>query len=401
VQKKILIITECFYPEEFKINDVALSWKEKGYSVGVLTLFPTYPLGKIYPGYKNKLYSKTLWRGINIYRVRAVLGYKNSKIKKILKYLNFAILGSITSIFIGKRYDYVLGFNMSALTSMLPAILIRKFYKKPTTFWALDLWPDSVYAYGFKKTKPFSYLLDKFISFSYSAIDNIAISSRGFESRLRPYVKGSPVFNYLPQWADDLNMDLNPAKFGHDNKIQFTFAGNIGKFQNLDTIIKAFGSLSYEYQERSQFNIIGDGSHVDALKLLADNNPNIIFYGKQPRVSMASYYKASDFLIISLVDNPIFSATVPAKTQTYISAKRPILAIINGETADLIRDNNLGICADPSDIDNIIAILKKCIDMSASERRNFVGLNDYLLSTVFNKTTIIRRLLDLTIGKEI
>ena len=147
--KKILIVTECFYPEEFKINDVALSWKDKGYDVDVLTLTPTYPLGKVFPGYKNGFFRKDEYQGVNIFRLRAVTGYRDSAIKKIFKYINFMIFGSIAAIFIGRKYDYVFGFNMSALTGMLPAVLIRKLYKKPTMFWVQDVWPDSVYAYGF------------------------------------------------------------------------------------------------------------------------------------------------------------------------------------------------------------------------------------------------------------
>jgi len=148
VPKKILIVTECFYPEEFKINDVALSWKGKGYDVDVLTLAPTYPLGKVFLGYKNSFFRKDEYQGINIFRVRAVTGYRDSAIKKIFKYINFMIFGSIAAIFIGRKYDYVFGFNMSALTGMLPAVLIRKLYKKPTMFWVQDVWPDSVYAFG-------------------------------------------------------------------------------------------------------------------------------------------------------------------------------------------------------------------------------------------------------------
>ena len=149
--KKILIVTECFYPEEFKINDVALSWKDKGYDVDVLTLAPTYPLGKVFPSYKNGFFRKDEYQGINIFRLHAVTGYRDSVVKKILKYINFMIFGSIAAIFIGRKYDYVFGFNMSALTGMLPAVVIRKLYKKPLTFWTQDVWPDSVYAYGFKK----------------------------------------------------------------------------------------------------------------------------------------------------------------------------------------------------------------------------------------------------------
>jgi len=400
VPKKILIVTECFYPEEFKINDVALLWKDKGYDVDVLTLVPTYPLGKVYPGYKNKIYSKDEWQGVNVYRVHATSGYKDSTFKKILKYVNFMILGSIVSLFIGKKYDYVFGFNMSALTGMLPAVLMGKLYKKPVTFWALDIWPDSVYAYGFKKTKALSYFLDKFVKFMYCNVDNIALSSKGFESRLRPYTRSDLTFNYLPQWADDLDMSKELADLGANDKIQFTFAGNVGKMQNLENIINAFCLLSSEYQEKSRLNIIGDGSNLDNLKLLANNNPNIIFHGKKPRSDMASYYKASDFLIISLIDEPIFSVTVPAKTQTYIAAKKPILAIINGDTASIIQDNNLGLCADPSNIDTIATLLQRCIDMGQTERQSFTKENDRLLATIFNKDKTIDRLLEIVISKD-
>ena len=397
---KILIVTECFYPEEFKINDVALSWKDKGYDVDVLTLVPTYPLGKIYPGYKNKIYSKDEWQGVNVYRVHATVGYKNSALKKILKYLNFMILGSIVSLFIGKKYDYVFGFNMSSLTGMLPAVLIRKLYRTAVTFWALDIWPDSVYAYGFKKTKVLSYFLDKFVKYMYRNVDNIALSSKGFESKLKPYVRSNLTFNYLPQWADDLDMSLDPVDLSTNDKIQFTFAGNVGKLQNLENIINAFCLLSKEYQEKSQLNIIGDGSNLNNLKLFTDNNLNIVFHGKKPRSYMASYYKASDFLIISLIDRPIFSVTVPAKTQTYIAAKKPILAIINGDTSDIVRDNNLGLYADPLKIDAISALFQRCVDMSDKERHSFTNENDRLLATIFNKEKTIVKLLKLVTSKD-
>ena len=399
--KKILIVTECFYPEEFKINDVALSWKGKGYDVDVLTLTPTYPLGKIFPGYKNGFFRKNKYQGINIFRLYAVTGYRDSVIKKILKYINLMVFGSVAAIFIGKKYDYVFGFNMSALTSMLPAVVIRKLYKKPTLLWVQDVWPDSVYAYGFKKTRVLSIVLDIFVRFMYRNIDAIAVSGKGFESKLAPYIKKDLTYHYLPNWADDL--DENLASVGLEKAkglTHFTFAGNIGKVQNLENIINAFCFLSSEYQEKSQLNIIGDGSNLDNLKLLANNNPNIVFHGKKPRSDMASYYKASDFLIISLIDKPIFSVTVPAKTQTYIAAKKPILAIINGDTASIIQVNNLGLYADPSKIDAISTLFQRCVDMSQIERKKFTDENDRLLATIFNKEKTIDRLLKLVTNKD-
>jgi len=401
MSKKILIVTECFYPEEFKINDVALSWKDKGYDVDILTLVPTYPLGKVFPGYKNGFFRKDEHQGINIFRVRAITGYRDSVIKKILKYINFMIFGSIAAIFIGRKYDYVFGFNMGALTGMLPAILIRKLYKKPTMFWVQDVWPDSVYAYGFKQTKMLSTVLDIFVRFMHRNIDAIAVSGKGFESKLAPYIEKDLIFHYLPNWADDLDNNLTSKNLGKSKEAtHFTFAGNIGKVQNLENIINAFCLLSNEYQEKSQLNIIGDGSNLDNLKLLANNNPNIVFHGKKPRSDMASYYKASDFLIISLIDKPIFSVTVPAKTQTYIAAKKPILAIINGDTASIIQDNNLGLYADPSKIDAISTLFQRCVDMSQTERKKFTDENDRLLATIFNKEKTIDKLLKLVTNKD-
>ncbi len=392
--KKILIVSECFYPEEFKINDVALSWKDMGYDIDVLTLVPTYPAGKVYPGYKNRFFFyKETYQDINIIRIRAVTGYKFSLIKKCLRYINFMFVGSIIAIFTGKKYDYVFGWNGGALTDMLPAVFIHKLYKKPTMFWVQDVWPDSVYAYGFKKTKILSIPLDIFVKFIYRNCSVLAISSKGFKSKLEPYTKKNIDFYYAPNWADDLNMDMDAAYLSKEPKIHLTFAGNIGKVQNLENIINAFNLLSEEYQKKSQLNIIGDGSNLHDLKLLAKNSINIIFHGKKPRSKMASYYKASDFLIISLIDKPIFSVTVPAKTQTYIAAKKPILAIINGDVAKIVNDNDLGVCSCPSDINIIKNAYERCIDMSEKEKSKFTANNANLLETTFNKDSIISKLL--------
>jgi len=392
VPKKILIVTECFYPEEFKINDVALSWKNKGYDVDVLTLAPTYPLGKVFPNYKNGFFRKDEYQGINIFRLHAITDYRDSVVKKILKYINFMIFGSIAAIFIGRRYDYVFGFNLGPLTDMLPAVVIHKLYKKPTMFWVQDVWPDSVYAYGFKKTKIPSTLLDAFVKFMHHNITAIAISSKGFESKLEPYIKKGLKFNYAPNWADDLDMDMSPIILSKTQKVHFTFAGNIGKVQNLENIINAFLLLSDECQKKAQLNIVGDGSNLVNLKKISNDSSNIIFHGKQKRENMAKFYKASDFLIVSLIDKPIFSVTVPAKTQTYIAAKKPILAIINGDVADIVNDNNLGVCADPSNEDLIKEAFERCIDMPENEKSKFIINNTKLLETTFNKDSIINNL---------
>ena len=395
--KKILIVTECFYPEEFKINDVALEWKKKGYDVDVLTMVPTYPESKTFNGFKNKWYQKNVWNGITIYRVKAVTGYRSSLFKKLLKYFSFMITGSIAALFIGKKYDHVFGFNMSALTGMIPAIMIRKFYKTPVTFWTQDLWPDSVYAYGFKKTKLLSFCLNKFVKFIYHNIDSIAISGKGFESKLKEYSKGDLKFHYLPNWADDLDMSMPAKELGDKNKTHFTFAGNVGKVQNLENIIKAYLSLNSTYQSMSQLNIIGDGSALEELKEIAKGNNNIVFHGRKARSDMAMYYKSSDFLIVSLIDKPIFSVTVPAKTQTYIAAQKPLLGIINGDASEIIKDYNLGYVAYPNNLNEIQEIFIKAINTTDTEISEFTVNSEKLTNTIFNKKNIIDSLENLTL----
>ena len=397
-KSSILIVTEVFFPEDFNINDVALSWKNKGYDVDVLTLAPTYPLGKVFSGYKNSFFRKDEYQGINIFRLRAITGYRNSAIKKILKYINFMVFGSIAAIFIGRKYDYVFGFNVGSLTDMLPAVVIRKLYKKPTMLWVQDVWPDSVYAYGFKKTKVLSVFINAFVKFIHHNITAIAISSKGFEPKLEPYIKKGLKFGYAPNWASDLDMNMPSAVLNKVQKVHFTFAGNIGKVQNLENIVNAFQLLSKDHQGQAQLNIIGDGSNLDNIKLLSKNCSNIVFFGKKPRDEMASFYKSSNFLIVSLVDKPIFSSTVPGKLQTYIAAKKPILAIINGETVDIVNDNNLGISVGPSNVGLIKEAFEKCIDMPENEKSKFIINNTKLLETTFNKDSIINNLTSQLVG---
>jgi glycosyltransferase involved in cell wall biosynthesis len=389
---RILIVTEVFYPEEFNINDIALSWKDKGYNVDVLTMTPTYPESVVFNGYKNKFFSRDVYQGINIFRMFAVTGYKNSLVKKLLRYICFMVFGSITAILIGKKYSHVFGFNLGSLTDMVPVIVIGKLYKKRTMLWVQDVWPDSVYAYGFKKTKILSFFLDKFVRLLFHNIDRIGVSAKGFKSKLKPYIKNNLDLNYIPNWANYLDMNLKPIIFSPTKKTNFTFAGNVGKAQNLENIIKAFCLLPDEYQNKSQFNIIGEGSHLIFLKKLSKNNPHIVFHGKQMRKDMGKYYKSSDFLIVSLSDAPIFSVTIPGKFQTCIAVKKPILAIINGEVADIVENNKLGISVKPSNINAIKRIFIKCIDMPQQDKNKFTINNEKLIEKEFNKNIIIKKI---------
>ncbi|NVJ54196.1 MAG: glycosyltransferase family 4 protein [Campylobacteraceae bacterium] len=395
--EKILIVTEYFYPEEFKINEVAQEWKKKGYDVDILTQNPTYPHGKIFKNYKNKWFTKESYNGMNIYKVKAVTGYKTSLFKKLLKYFSFMILGSIVSLKIGKRYDCVFGFDVGALTGMIPAVILKQFYKKPVTLWIQDIWPDSVYAYGFKRTKILEFFLNAFVRYVYRYTSNFAISAKGFKKKVLPYLDDEKEILYAPNWADYLKKDLEKFSFSNDDKIHFTFAGNIGTVQNLDNVIDVFGRLDDEFLNKLQLNIIGDGSHLVKLKNTVNENDlkNVVFWGRKPREEIYKYLEASDFLIVSLINKEIFSLTVPAKTQTYIATGKPIIAIINGEAAEIIKENELGLVCKPDSIEEIKSTFTDAINSSDEERNKYMKNSEFLTNTVFKKEIIIDNLLEL------
>ena len=397
MKKKVLIVSEVFYPEEFKINELAIDWKNKGYDVDILTMVPSYPSSNIFDGYENRWYQKELWNGMNIYRVKAVTGYKNSLFKKLLKYFAFMIMGSFLSIKIGKKYDYIFGFQVGPLTAMVPAIILKQFYKKPVTLWIQDIWPDSVYAYGFKKTKILEFFLNSFVRYVYKNTSSFGISAKGFEKKIIPFLSENKEIFYAPNWADYLDKDLERIRFSHDDKIHFTFAGNIGSVQNLENIIESFGKIDDKYLEKAQLNIIGDGSHLEKLQNIVKENSfkNIIFWGRKPRGEIYKYLSASNFLIVSLIDKEIFSLTVPAKTQTYIATGKPIIAIIKGEAADIIRENELGLVCNPDSLEEIKSVFIEAIEMSYEKSKKYIKNSELLTNTIFKKELILDNLLEL------
>ena len=403
MKKRILIVTEYFYPEEFKINDIALGWRDRGYVVDILTLNPTYPYGSIFENYQNSWYTKDNYNEMTVYRLKSVTGYKKSLFKKLLKYFSFMFLGTLVSLKIGKKYDYVFGFDIGALTGMLPAVILKKFYNKRVVLWVQDIWPDSVYAYGFKKSKLLAFFLNSFVKFIYRHTDAFAITGQGFKERILPYIKNNQEICYIPNWADDLDKSLEPFVFSEDNKRHFTFAGNIGKMQNLDNVIGAFGNLPQSYLNRVQLNIIGDGTELENLKEKVAHHQlqNIMFWGRKPREEMNRYFQASDFLIVSLLDEPIFSLTIPAKVQTYIASNKPILAILKGDTIKIVEKYHLGYSAEPNNLKEIEEMFKKAIDTPDKKLSAFTHNCEELTENLFNRENIIEDALSLLIGKSI
>ncbi|MBC8198440.1 MAG: glycosyltransferase family 4 protein [Desulfobacteraceae bacterium] len=389
----VLIITERFHPEEFGINDLAQAWQAKGYEVAVLTQTPSYPFDKVYEGYRNKLFQAEKWKGIKIYRVLSLMGYKKGVILKVLNYLCFAFFASLVAMFTGRKYNSVFVYHIGPLTQTIPAILIKKIFGNKFYIWTLDIWPDSVYAYGFKKRALYEKLLDSFVRAAYKNCETVFVSCKGFKRKIQKYVPDIKII-FSPQWApDDLVFDNVIPHESLKEGFNFTFAGNIGKVQNLENVIRGF-ALVMESRNRIRLNIIGDGSNLETLKDIVKEEKiaNVYFWGRKPLKEMPRWFEGSDVLIISLIDEPIFSLTVPAKFQAYLASNKPIYCVMKGEVADLVTNNKVGFVAQPNNIDNIKAGFENFLNTPPKELKLFENNMKSLLCNEFDRNKIIQQM---------
>lgn len=388
---KCLIIGEVFYPEEFLVNDVAREWSDNGHQIEVLTRTPSYPFGKVFPGYKNKLYQTNYFNKIKVHRFFIIPGYRSSKIIKVLNYLNFVLFGSMIALFIGRRFDKVFVYQTGPLTLALPAVLIKKLYSKKVTIWSQDLWPDTVYAYGFKRNKILDILLKWIVKMVYGNTENILVTCNGFIPKLKNYVPEKKI-EWIPNWSSITNKEAE-NKIDLPGEFRFTFTGNVGKVQNIENVIVGFSKITTKYPSAT-LNIVGDGSNLEHLKMIVEtkNIENVYFYGRQPLELMPSYFEASNVLVISLNDEEIFNLTIPAKFQTYLSAGKPILGAINGEVKSLIDTYKIGKTASPVDTDDIASVFKYFITEDKQNFEEMILNAKRLGNTTFDKNILISKL---------
>lgn len=389
-KNKALVIGEAFYPEDFIINDLSQEWEKEGYDFEVLTRTPSYPFGKVYQGYKNKIYQTTYFNTIKIHRFPVWQGYERSVLIKILNYFSFVFWSFWVILFIGRRFDRVFIYQTGPLTLATAGILMKKFFGAKVTIWTQDLWPETVYAYGFKKTKLLSFCLDGFVKWIYKNCDSILVSCEGFIERIHRYVPGKEIA-FAPNWSlvkyePKENVKL-PGEFN------FTFAGNIGKVQNLDNVVKGFG-LFVKNNPTAYLNIIGDGSYLNELKdLVRDENiQNVNFTGRKPLSEMSDYYAASDVLIISLKNVPLYEIMIPSKFQAYLMTQKPIYAIMSGEVRKVVERYEIGFGALPDNIEDIARGFSRFLGLSSAEKERMSQSATTLLSNVFNRQQIIEKI---------
>lgn len=370
---KILIISQYFYPENFKINDIAISLLKKGYEVEVITGIPNYPFGDYYDGFKFWSNNDGIYKGIKIHRAKLIPRKKGGKIMLSLNYLSFVFFGFFKLMSINKGFDRVLTFAPSPITVGILGLIASLKFNAKTFLWVQDLWPESVKDAGNINNKVILKCLDYLTKRIYYYTDIILIQSEFFRNYLRNQKVNDDKVYYLPNYAEKFYKPLDSdeiIKNSFGNGFSVLFAGNIGEAQNLKILVDA-ARIIKDQEYNVKFIIIGDGRFKNDLRLYIDKlnlNNLFTFLGYIEPTQIAKYFASADSLYISLKPAEIFSLTIPSKLQTYMACARPIIASIGGITAKIINDSNCGFTSNPGDSKLLAKNIIKMIKLSNQER---------------------------------
>jgi glycosyltransferase involved in cell wall biosynthesis len=402
MKNRVLVLTDRYRPESFLINDLVDRWLGEGRRFEVLTQVPSYPGDAVFPGYRNHLFRMKVENGIRVFRVRTTLGYSRSVLRKVAGYAFFAFLASIAAVFLGPRYETVYVYQTGPLTQALPLVIFKRLYRCRTVIWTQDVWPDTVFAYGFSPRGFGARVLDSFVRFIYRQCDVVHVSSPGFAASLRPYVPVRAKIEYVPQWVpaelDAPRPARPPIPFPRD-RVNFVFTGNIGKVQNLENVIRAV-DIASRSGVRVQFNIVGAGSHAAALRALCEElgTESVVFWGHKPLAEILGWMTESDFTVLSLADAPTLSLTIPAKFQAYLVAGRPLMVAARGEVARIVRSEKIGIVCDPGDPLAIADTIIRCCRLSENERAAMVARVRTLSKTKYDRINLQQKITETVFG---
>ena len=344
---KILFVCQYFYPEVFRGNDIAFHWAEEGHEVHVVCGVPNYPKGKFFEGYGWFKKRHEVVNGVKVTRL-PIVPRGNGKLMLMLNYFSYLVVAWVWMLFhaIGHRYDRVFVQQLSPVMMSAPGVLYKRLRKVPLYTWVLDLWPESLTAAGGISNKWVLGFFRHFVKSEYRHSDKILISSRSFEKSILEYGDYKEKIVYYPQWSDS---DVNHNANVNDNLpllpdgFKLMFAGAVGEAHGFECTMEA-ARLTKEHKE-IKWVIVGDGRRLDWVRELVKKNgleETVLTLGRFPAETMPWFFGQADVMLVTLSDDPLFRLYAPAKISSYMAAGKPIVAVLNGEGAEVIRDADCG-----------------------------------------------------------
>lgn len=375
--KHILLISQYFYPETFRVNDMAVEWVKRGYKVTVLTGIPNYPMGKFYDGYDKNHRTRETWNGVNIIRIPLVArGNSSNKLLNTIgmtrNYFSFVRSGKkwVKSEEAANLHaDLVFTFEVSPMTQAKIGVWYGQRYNVPTFLYVQDLWPENVETVTGIHNRMIIGPIDKMVDNIYRNTDAIFTTSPSFVeaivNRKNPVDRNK--VHYWPQYAEEFYKPLEPQSINeipNDGNFKIAFTGNIGTAQGLDILPKTAKLLK---DENVRFVIVGDGRYQAKFeKQIEEHNVRDMFImmSRVQAEKIPEILSVCDAGFISFNNTSLWENTIPAKLQSYMACGKPIIASASGETQRVINEANCGVCTAIGNSDALADGIKKMMKMN-------------------------------------
>jgi colanic acid biosynthesis glycosyl transferase WcaI len=372
---RVLIVTQYFWPESFRINDLAVGLHARGHAVTVLTGIPNYPGGRFFAGYGFWSPVEQTFEGARVLRVPRVPRGLNRAWQLAVNYLSFVVSASLLGpLRCREPFDVIFVYEPSPILIGLPAIVFRYLKRAPMLFWVQDLWPESLSATGAVRSPAVLRAVSSLVRFIYRRCDRVLVQSKGFVARVTAVGAEPARVGYFPNWAEALYMPVQmeegaPEAAEMPAGFRLVFAGNIGAAQSFETIVEAARLL--RDTPGLQWVILGDGHRrpwVEQRVRELGLEKTIHLLGSRPVSAMPRYLALGDVLVVTLRKDPIFELTVPAKLQSYLACGKPVLAALDGEGARIVEEAGAGLTCPAQDATALAAGALRLYRMTPDER---------------------------------
>lgn len=397
----ILVVSQYFWPENFRINDLVQEWTAQGHEVTVLTGRPNYPGGEVFAEYRQDPARFGRFEGARVHRV-PMLARARGSLRLMLNYASFAVSACVVGPWKlrGIRPDVIFVFEPSPVTVGLPAVLLGRIKQCSVVFWALDLWPETLAAVGVVRHPRALATVAQLVRFIYNRCTLVLGQSRSFLPSIASHCDDPSKVRYFPSWAEDVFQERSPVPAPEippaPGSFDVLFAGNVGDAQDFPAILDAVDRL--KHREDIRWLIVGDGRRstwVEAQVKERGLSSRVLLLGRFPVERMPSFYVAANALLVSLKKDPTFSLTIPGKVQSYLLAGRPIVGMLDGEGADVIKRAQAGLVCPAGDGAALAATVERLAALP-SETRERMGANGQAFARAeFDRSTQVRRLLSL------
>lgn len=396
---KVLILSQHFWPEAFRINELAQNLRDDGCEVTILTGQPNYPQGQVYEGYRAGGMGREEYDGMPVYRVPLVPRGNGHIVSLGLNYFSFVFSAAIFGLWQlrGQKFDVIFVYGTSPILQAISAVVLHWFKRTKLVVWVQDLWPESLQAAGFIDSPKVLALVGQMVKWIYRRCDLLLVQSQAFVEAVRPMAGRTPV-EYYPNPGEKVFQQAIPP--GTVPQLQLppgfnvVFAGNLGVVQALDAILDAAESLLPH--EDIRFVLVGSGRRADWLREQVQQRglTNVMLPGRFPTEAMPPILEQASALLVTLTRSPIMSLTIPSKVQAYLAAGRPVLAALDGEGARVVEEARAGFACPAEDAEALAAAVLRLRALPPEERQAMGRAARQFYQQNFEPAALARKLSD-------